>query len=189
MYELQSVAAILDGLRAGDDRVAESVFRRFSHRLIALAGSRLDETLQAKIDPEDVVQSVFRSFFGRYAAGQFQAEDWGEIWTILTVITVRKCRNKQQHYRAQRRDVAREVQPAASTDFIAAVSREPSPEEAAMLTETLEALMRKRSGNQLAILSLHLQGFSVLEISDRLNRTERTVRRTLQHVRDELEEL
>ena len=45
MYELQSVAAILDGLRAGDDRVAESVFRRFSHRLIALAGSRLDETL------------------------------------------------------------------------------------------------------------------------------------------------
>ncbi len=189
MHQAQQIGSILDGLRTGSDRAAESVFRRFSHRLIALAGSRLDEALQAKVDPEDVIQSVFRSFFDRYAKGQFEPEDWGEIWTILTVITIRKCRNKQLHFRMKRRDVGRECRPVTeATDVLAAVSREPTPEQAAVLTETLEGVMANLSHVQRVILSLHLQGLSVGEIGQSINRTERTVRRILQHVRDELEQ-
>ena len=187
MHSRPGFDSILCGLRTGADSAAECVFRRFSHRLIALAGSRLDGALNAKVDPEDVIQSVFRSFFDRYAKGQFESDDWDQIWTILTVITIRKCHNKQQHFRTQRRDVGREFQPPAeAADFLDAVSREPTPEQAAILTETLEDVMAQLSPIQRKILALHLQGLSVREIGDHLERTERTVRRILQQIRDEL---
>src|SRR4051812_2143319 len=52
-------------LQAGDPHVAAQVFRRFAHRLIGLASRRLGRVVRGKVEPEDVIQSVFRSFFLR----------------------------------------------------------------------------------------------------------------------------
>ena len=41
-------------------------FERFTRRLIGLARRHLDERLQHKIDPEDVVQSAYKSLYIRY---------------------------------------------------------------------------------------------------------------------------
>src|SRR5262245_18476432 len=67
-------------LRDGDQGAATVVFRRFASRLIALARRELDTRLRRKLDPEDVVQSVYRSFFGRYQAGQFDLATWDDLW-------------------------------------------------------------------------------------------------------------
>jgi len=179
---------IVEGLRTGDDGAADVVFWRFAHRLIALARKKLDDGTRAKVDPEDVVQSVFRSFFTRQTDGQFHVDSWDGLWAILTVITVRKCLNKQKHYRADRRDIRREVGVPGEHDIPRAISQDPTPEQAAILTEVLQSVMRRMGSRHRLILSLHLEGYSVPEISTHLGRTERTVRRVLLGVREQLEE-
>jgi RNA polymerase sigma-70 factor (ECF subfamily) len=177
-----SFAEVMARLRADSNSAAALLWQRFGQRLIALARSRLDARLRQKLDPEDVVQSVFKSFFLRYAEGQLDLSDWDSLWALLTVITVRKCGRWQEYFRAGRRRLDAEVslQPAADdSGGWEALADEPSPSEVAMLTETVEGLLRGLEGRDRDIATLALQGYNAAEISSQLNRPERTVYRVL----------
>jgi RNA polymerase sigma-70 factor (ECF subfamily) len=182
---------LMASLRAQDGDAAREVFHRFANRLIALARSRLDKLTRPKVDPEDVAQSVFKSFFHRHAQGDFALESWDGLWGMLATIALRKCGHRVKYYRAARRDVHREVgltgRPEAARPDLEAVALDPTPSEAARLTETLEAVMRGLEGREREILALSLQGYSNVEISGHVGRTERTVQRVLQRVRRRLE--
>ena len=97
-----------DGNTAPGD-AARALFERFARRLIGLARSHLDARFLRKIDPEDVVQSVFKSFFLRYGEGALAAEGWDGLWGLLTCITLRKCSERVRYLRAECRDIAREA--------------------------------------------------------------------------------
>src|SRR5947207_2858035 len=109
----QPFAELMRHLRENDPASAEAVFDRYAQRLVRLAASRLPVEVRAKDDADDVVQSVFVSFFRRHAAGQFTDLDgWDRLWSLLTVLTVRKCGHRLERFFAARRDVRRE-RPAA----------------------------------------------------------------------------
>jgi RNA polymerase sigma-70 factor (ECF subfamily) len=186
-----SFQQIMEQLRAGDAASAAEVLRRFTGRLIALARGRLDTRLRQKVDPEDVLQSVYKSFFLRQARGEFELHDWDGLWALLVVITLRKCGRWAAHFRTAGRDVTAEVAvgPASgdSGDDWDVAADEPTPSEAAMLTETVEALLRDLPDRDRAILTLALQGYNAREISAQLNRPERTVYRVLHRVKKRLE--
>jgi RNA polymerase sigma-70 factor (ECF subfamily) len=185
-------ADLMERLRAGDSAAAGEVFQRFAQRLIGLARSRLDSQLRQKLDPEDVMQSVFRSFFRRQADGALHAENWDRLWSLLAVITLRKCGHKAEFFHAGVRDVRREgTGPAAdpSLALCQAIAREPRPEEVAMLTETVERLLRSLEPRDRTILEQTLQGASVAEVSRRVGFSQRTVERVLDRVRLKLERL
>jgi len=63
---------------------------------------------------------------------------------------------------------------------------DPSPEEAALLSELVEHLLRDLGEREGAILSLALQGHSAAEISEQLARPERTVYRVLERIKRRL---
>ncbi len=175
---------LMDCLRRGDEDAASEVFRRFARRLIALARNQLDSWIRTRVEPEDVVQSVFRSFFTRFETGQFHLGNWDNLWAVLTLITLRKCANRLEFWQAAKRDLQREVNLAQPSDLLTkALARDPTPLEAAILSETVELLMKKMPEQDRAILSLHLQGCDIAAISAQVGRTERTVRRTLERVR------
>jgi RNA polymerase sigma-70 factor (ECF subfamily) len=180
-------------LRAGDQGAATAVFRRFAGRLIALARAELDARLRRKLDPEDVVQSVYRSFFTRYQAGQFDFATWDELWSLLTVITVRKCLGRAEYYLTKCRNVAGEADAAAWGDAAAglseAIDREPTPLEAAVLAETVEQMMRGLEPNDRAIIELSLQGYTAAEISARVGHAERTVGRVRERIKKRLQRM
>ena len=69
------------------------------------------------------------------------------------------------------------------------LAQEPTPSEAAILSETVEQLMRDLAERDRAILSLHLQGYEIPEISEQVGRTRRTVRRALEQIRRRLDRL
>jgi len=187
-----SFATLLADLRAGDEEAARAVFHRFARGLIALAQARLDGRLARKEDPEDVLQSVFRSFFVRCREGQFDLDGWDSLWGVLTLITLRKCGNHLKHFQAALRRIDREVPPApadGSSPGWQAIDPEPTPEQATVLTETLELLLRRLEPRDREVLALHLQGCDPAEISARVGRARRTVRRTLERIRQTLDRL
>jgi RNA polymerase sigma-70 factor, ECF subfamily len=186
-------ADLMVRLRSGDDAAATEVFNRFANRLIGLARSRIDHLLQAKVDPEDVMQSVYRSFFRRQADGHYDLANWDGLWGMLTVITLRKCGHSAKHFHAGRRDVRRETSTAANNDKLhlefACIARDPTPSHATRLAETVEQIMSQLDARERDIVALSLQGCCVDEISAQVGRTERTVQRVLKRVREHLERM
>lgn len=173
------------------DGPGQATFDRFSRRLIGLARVHLQGRLQHKVDPEDVVQSAYKSFLVRYGDGALAAEGWDELWRLLTLITIRKCADRARYYQTEGRALHREVGAAGSHDSAAAcfeaVGREPTPDEGAVLAETVEDLLQQLQGDERTIVELTLQGFSTQEISEQTGRAERSVRRLREQVRKHLE--
>jgi RNA polymerase sigma-70 factor (ECF subfamily) len=184
MEDLVSAKADAAGVDGG-------VFERFTRRLIGLARSQLDARFHHKIELEDVVQSVYKSFLIRYGDGALATEGEQGLWGLLTCITVRKCADRVRYHRAARRDLGREAPAVADgvEPWRAAAGREPTPDEAAVLAETVEHLLRGLRGDERSVVELSLQGFTAQEISGTLGRAERSVRRLRERVRKQLEEL
>jgi RNA polymerase sigma-70 factor, ECF subfamily len=189
MAEQDSFAFLMARLNAGDGGAAAAVFRRYAQRLLALARSRLEEAVRGKEDPEDVLQSVFRSFFTRHQDGAFDVSGWDSLWALLALLTVRKCADRIEYFHAACRDVRREEgldSPGGSGGPGRVAAAEPTPSEAAILTEALERLMAGLEGDERDIVTLQLQGYTIPEISARVRRSERTVCRVLERVRRRL---
>ncbi len=177
----------------GEGDAARAIFERFTRRLIGLARSQLDVRFRHKIELEDVVQSVYKSFLIRYGDGMLATEGEGGLWGLLTCITVRKCADRVRYHRAECRDLAREESAPAGSDYVepwrAVPGREPTPDEAAVLAETVDHLLRGLDGDERSVVELSLQGYTAQEISATLGRAERSVRRLRERVRKRLEEL
>jgi len=173
-------------LRLGDESAAQEIFDRFARRLIGLAQRRLSATLRQKVDPEDVLQSAFKSFF-RAVDRPYELASWDSLWSLLARITLRKCGHTLRHFRTDRRDVRRETAPGPTSSDVQAdwqaLTREPNPAEAAALAETVEDLLKSLSDRDRHILVLSLQGQSPEEVSVQVQCTERTVYRVLAAIR------
>ncbi len=184
-----SFADLMARLQSGDNEAASKLFHRFANQLIALAHERLDARIRQKLDAEDVIQSVFRSFFGHQAAGELAGlGSWDSLWGLLVVMTLRKCRWQRIRFHADCRDVRREVRltPFANESGTGweICDREPTPAEGAVLAETVDELLQEFAGRTQQILVLLLQGYSAEEISCQIGCSERTVYRAYKHVKE-----
>jgi RNA polymerase sigma-70 factor (ECF subfamily) len=191
MADTETFARLMARLRSGENAAASALFEQFASRLVALTRRRFNRVLARKVDPEDVVQSVFKSFFARHRAGKLEISDCDALWNVLTLITLRKCADRAAFFLAERRDATRETSGPASGDSLDASSRaldrEPRPEEALILEEIVEGLFRTLDVHERPILELSLQGYTAAEISTRLGRAERSVRRLRERIRKRLE--
>jgi RNA polymerase sigma factor (sigma-70 family) len=183
----ESFDELMARLRAGDDTTETMVFRRYVRQLIALAAKRFDTRMRDRADVENVVLSAFKSFFINNKRGDFLIADWGQLWSILAVITVRKCGQRRKYLKAARRDAGREV---AFTDLTVPgfwlPDRAPTPVEAAMLTETVERLLERMTPEDREIIEQTLIGYTADEVAEQLDCSERTVRRVRQHAKRQL---
>jgi RNA polymerase sigma-70 factor (ECF subfamily) len=192
MESTDSFADLVRRLKTGDDALANELFQRYARRLIGLARTHLDAKLRQKVDPEDVVQSVYKSFFRRLEADQVEMVDWESLWYFLTVMTLRKCAGQAEHFQAGKRDVRREIATEtgdSKASWRDVIDREPTPDEAVMLTETVEKTIRDFDPEDRDVIVLSLQGYSVREISLQLKRADRSVRRLRERVRKRLEQM
>jgi DNA-directed RNA polymerase specialized sigma24 family protein len=176
---------LLHQLQVGEGEAARRVVERFAERLIALAASRLGSSLRRKVDPEDAVQSVFRTFFNRCAEGGFPGLlDWDGLWGLLACITARKCANLHAYYNRARRAAAAEVPLAGET-----AGPEPGPEDVAALNDAKEQALRDLDERDRQVVDLWLLGHAVPEIAREVDSSERTVFRTLALVKKRLQRL
>src|SRR5262245_39684709 len=91
--------------RGGDQAAAAELFRRYADRLIALARSRMSQRLAQRVDPEDVVQSAYRSFFANTREGRYALDRGGDLWQLLVTITLHKLQHQVRRNNRQKRAV------------------------------------------------------------------------------------
>lgn len=180
---------LLEQFRVGDDAAAEALFARYFQRLTALARSRLSPRLASRTDPEDVVMSVYRSFFLGARAGHFTLGRGGDLWRLLASITKHKLLRQARHHNAERRSVRHEwpLDRVEGGTALASVP-EPTPEEAAALADELEAIHARLDRFDRRVLELRLQGAQLSEIAEDTGRSERSARRALARIRELLME-
>jgi RNA polymerase sigma factor (sigma-70 family) len=172
--------------RAGDQEAARQIYDRYVERLLALARRRLGHRVSSRVDPEDVLQSVFRTFFQRVKAGRFQIDDEDDLCKLLMRITVHKTLRKIAAETAAKRDPRREASTGADSEdrLYDLCDREPTPDEAVDFLDQLEHLLGKFTPQQRQILEMRLQGFNNDEIAQKLGTYDRRIRRVLERIRD-----
>jgi len=176
----------------GDQQAATDLFRRYADRLIALARSRLPAKVHQRVDAEDVVQSVYRSFFAGAKEGRYDLQRGGQLWRLLVTITLHKVYRQVTRNTRDKRAVGREKNIEDAEGLLAVplslLAREPSPLEVITLTDEIEQIMRGLKPHYRRMLELRLQGYNVFEIADETKSGERTVRRVLDQVKQHLEQ-
>src|SRR6516225_2129441 len=97
--------SLLRRFRAGQEDAATQLYLRYAGRLLALAQAQCAPDLAPRVDPEDIVQSVFRTFFRRAAQGHYEVPEGEELWKLFLVIGLNKIRATATFHRAAKRDV------------------------------------------------------------------------------------
>jgi RNA polymerase sigma-70 factor (ECF subfamily) len=187
---LGNTMVLLRRLGAGEEEAAAEIFNRHVDRLVALAATRLSQRFAQRVDPEDIVQSAFRSFFREAKAGRFTFEKSGDLWRLLAAITLNKLYRQIEFHGAAKRNARREQAGGGDAEQSAVeqwVAREPSAEQAAELFDEVAAVMTDLDPSDRKVLELRLQDLSSDEIAAKLGCSDRTVRRALERIRTVVE--
>jgi RNA polymerase sigma factor (sigma-70 family) len=176
---------LLELYQAGHSEAATVLFDRYVQRLIALAGSRIGGQLKHRLDPEDVVQSAYCSFFAHAQSGEYEVAKAGDLWRLLSAITLNKLHGQIERQTAAKRDVRRDV---PGDDVLGnAATTEPTAAEVVALIEQLHLIMRGLSADERRVLTSSLQGQNIDEIAVAIGKSPRTIRRLLASARSEME--
>jgi RNA polymerase sigma-70 factor (ECF subfamily) len=192
-----SVTGDVARLRAADSQerndAARRIWERFAPRLCILARNRLNARIRVREDENDVVQSMFQSFFTAQQQGERAPQNRDELWRLLVWMTLCKVANAAHHHQRVRRDVRREQAPAGSSvdgedganplaEIEDRLTLSPA-DEAVSRIELARMLLRLRKDLR-QIIVWKLEGCTNAEIGRKLNRTERTVEMKMRLIRE-----
>ncbi|HEX3150553.1 MAG TPA: sigma-70 family RNA polymerase sigma factor [Gemmataceae bacterium] len=166
-------------VREQESGFEREVVDRYTQGLLELARRRLPRQIKPRLDPEDVLQSVYRSFFRRLADGEFQFDGPDDLWRLLATITFRKVSNARKFHLRARRDARREHPwPEQATD-VEPTELVVQEDDVDVLWEALDELVHGLPDRCRDILVLRLEGHPIAAIADKVGRSQRTVLRVL----------
>ena len=180
--------SLLRRFRGGQPDAATELYLRYAARLRALAAGETAPDLAPRLDPDDIVQSVFRTFFRRAARGQYDVPEGEDLWKLFMIIALHKVRSAATFHRAAKRDVratAASLTDASTDPHLAA------PDELAVATlrMVIDELLGALPPSMRAIVELRVEGHDVEQIARRTQRSRRSVERGLHEFRARLRPL
>jgi DNA-directed RNA polymerase specialized sigma24 family protein len=167
-------------LKNGDQAAAQQLWECYYRRLVSLARARLHGQPRRVADEEDVALSAFDSFCRGAAEGRFpQLADRDNLWPLLVVITSRKAADLIEYENRQKRSGGDEV-----AELNGLLSQDPSPAFALEMAEACQRLLGLLGDPTLqAVAVWKMEGYSEIEIANRLGCVPRSVRRKLRAIR------
>jgi RNA polymerase sigma factor (sigma-70 family) len=177
-----SVTQWLGQLKAGEQHAAQKLWERYFHALVGLARKRLQGAPRRAADEEDVALSAFHSFCHAAERGRFpQLHDRDDLWRLLVTITARKAFH-QLRAQGQRKRGGR-IEPT-DVDLDQILGQEPSPDFAAQVAEECQRLLDHLNDADLRSIALwRMEGYTVEEITTKLNCSPSTIERRLRLIR------
>ena len=186
--EPSSDRSLLRRLRQGQADAPTQLYLRYAERLQALAARQTSTELGRRLDPEDIVQTVFRTFFRRAAEGDYDVPDGEEIWKLLLVIALHKIRDAGSFHKAAKRDVRRTSSGEANE---LAIRNAPGKDEVALavLRMVIDEMLDGLPKSFRRMIEMRIDGHEVAEIARGVGRSKRSVERVLQDFRRWMGEL
>lgn len=166
---------ILARARNGDEVALGQALEEHRPYLRLLSRRAFDGRIAARLDPSDVIQQTFLSAYRHFQ--KFEGEQRAEFRAWLLQIHERNLQDAvREHVQAEKRAVGQET-PIAGTDAIDVKASHPSQrllnsEQAVRLAESVELLPEDQRE---AVRLRHLEGWSLAQIAERLDRSERAV--------------
>ena len=176
---------LLDGLRSGSDSAYQTLWKDYGRLLQQVADNQLSSSVRRRVDADDIVQSVCRSFYRRATAGDYELNEVDELWRLLSAITILKVREASRFHKRLKRAAWRDRDGLSAESF---QTSEASPEDCAIFNEEFARLVNHFGEEEKQIVDLKLQGFANPEIAARIGCSERTVRRLTKRIRQKLDE-
>jgi len=179
--------SLIRRFREGEEDAATRLYFRYAARLQALASNQTSPQLASRFDPEDVVQSVFRTFFRRVSEGLYDVPPGEELWGLLLVLSLNKIRGLGTYHRAMKRD----AQKTFGSHVLREIERaEPHDETSlAVLRMVVDDLLQGLPVIHRPVVQLRINGHTVDEITKQTGRSKRTVERVLRDFRKQLSKL
>jgi RNA polymerase sigma-70 factor (ECF subfamily) len=191
MSDQQPIPEFHSLLKARNDEAVRLVVGMFDRRLRGLASAQMPPAVKVKEEPEDVVQSVFKSFFRGLDSGVVdRVDDLDDVWAILATITVRKAHRRNRKWLFTKKTcVNRELtadREDANADPVGRLfGREPAPEEAVMLVDLVQWMLGKITDEVARkVVVMWLQDYRPAEIATATGRSVETVFRIQRKVRE-----
>lgn len=177
---------LVNEVQAGSESAAKDLFDKYCERLLRLAKRRIGQRMSSRFDPEDVVQSAFRTFFTRVKNDEFEFAHEDDLFKLLVRLTVRKTLRRIQYHRADKRNPEAEMghQSDGSEIFAHVASGEPTAEVEVALLDEFERFVGQLPDLDRQVLELKVQGYSTVEIADRLGTYDRKVRRIIERLQE-----
>jgi len=176
---------LIERLNKGDEDAIAKLYHAFSGRLVEIAGKNIHPALLKRFDGEDVVQSVFRTFFRRQAGGQYSIDNSTQLWKLLVTITIFKTRSQARRHRAAKRNAHVESPSLSHIDFL---DTAPTPDSALALWEEVDVVLEGLPQKASDILAARLEGQTKTEIAENLNISRQTVHRICKLLEQRLQE-
>jgi RNA polymerase sigma-70 factor (ECF subfamily) len=180
--------ALIACCRAGDQEAARRLYEYFTNRLVALARVRLHQRFASRVDPEDIVQSVFRTFFMRLQAGEYEFQERDDLTKLLMRITLNKTLRQIAYQQAAKRATTAEAIQTDRAAVLDVMAHDPTPDEAIMFVDQIDHFLAKLNPEDRKIIELRLQGYRNEEIAHQLAVSDRKIRRILERVRAQAQE-
>ncbi|QDT05664.1 RNA polymerase sigma factor [Rubripirellula lacrimiformis] len=184
----------IDLVKTGDSIAANRIWQHYFDRLVRTVRARLYGQNRAVSDEEDIVLSVFDSFYHAAENGRFpDLSDRDDLWRLLLRMSARKVVDKRRRDQRQRRggdvNVHSLDQTGDAANIIEAIGDEPSPEMALMMQESIEQFFSHLGVGQLGELAgAKLEGYSNAELAERFGCSERTIERRLHLIREKCQQ-
>jgi RNA polymerase sigma-70 factor (ECF subfamily) len=170
-------------IRGGDDAAANELYRRYAARLLKVVADRCSPAFSARFDPDDIVQSVFRTLYQGVREKFYDAPEDGELWGLLFVLAVNRVRDELAYHGAARRSVHRTTA-GGGPDPDALLTRDQTA--ATLLRLQVDEYLAGLPADEREVVGLRMTGHSVAEIAQKTGRARRTVERILQNARAQL---
>ena len=177
---------LLERFQNGDREAAGLLYARYADRLRALTRRKSSAALACRLDPDDIVQSVFRNFFHAAREGGYDVPPGEDLWKLLLVIALNKIRARGTFHRAAKRDVRRTRRIDGLDPYTLAKENPHGQSGVTFMKMAAEEALAQLPPLQRRIVELRMQGYQVHEIAELTGRSLRTVERTLQHCRQQL---
>lgn len=190
MPESNHITHWIELVKEGDSIAAHQLWGHYFDRLVRAVRQKLQGQNRAVSDEEDIVASVFESFYQAAEIGRFpDLSDRDELWRLLLKMSARKIIDKRRHDQRQRRGAGARVHSLNSGQdpqaVLEVVGNEPTPEMVAMMAETVEQFFSQLALGQLRDIAVaKLEGASNAEIAQQLQCSERTIERRLHLIRE-----
>ena len=178
------LAAALRRAFAGDEQAARALVLAWGPILAGVAGHCLTRTARSQVDPEDVVQEVFCSFFS-HPLPEPLLDKPGDVLKLLERAAHNRAANANRRTLCAKRDGER-VQPLESLTPAEAgtlVSQEAGPAEAAAAADEWAHMLDAQPPVQQVLLVLLRDGYTHPEAAEPLGVCPKTVQRAVADAR------